>query len=270
VALNKCDLVGQDRLAAVTRDIEASLAGTGLAGSEIVPVSAVTGTGLDALAARLDAALALQTARPREGRFRLAVDRSFTLAGLGTAVTGTVLSGVVRTDDRVLVSPSGLEARVRSIHAQNKPVDQGEAGQRCALVLSGAHVSTDIAICDGKVVFLVILQDSSAEKECARYVILKVDRRCEVLCCIWSVLHQKVETAPVVICRPEIRGERYRLVTILHRLRITLLRGISSAAVQICRGRIRICLDLFCIPCYRIFRLCEYGGTIYPSCDQKE
>ena len=83
------------------------------------------------------------TRRPKAGLFRLAVDRSFTLAGLGTAVTGTVLSGSVRVDDRVLVSPSGLEARVRSINAQNRPVEQGEAGQRCALVLSGPQISKE-------------------------------------------------------------------------------------------------------------------------------
>ena len=85
----------------------------------------------------------MATLRPKDGRFRLAVDRSFTLAGLGTAVTGTVLSGSVRVDDHVLVSPSGLEARVRSINAQNRPVEQGEAGQRCALVLSGPQISKD-------------------------------------------------------------------------------------------------------------------------------
>jgi len=143
VALNKSDLVDEDRLAAVTRDVENLLANTSLAGAEIIPVSALTGAGLDALAARLDAALANRTSRPRDGRFRLAVDRCFTLAGLGTAVTGTVLSGVVHTEDRVLVSPTGLEARVRSIHAQSQPVEQGEAGQRCALVLSGPHIKKD-------------------------------------------------------------------------------------------------------------------------------
>jgi selenocysteine-specific elongation factor len=143
VALNKSDLVDEDRLHAVTRDMEHVLAGTGLAGSDIVPVSAASGQGLHTLAARLDAALARRIARPRESRFRLAVDRCFTLAGLGTAVTGTVLSGRVRTGDRILVSPSGLEARVRSIHAQNQPVEQGEAGQRCALVLSGQHINRE-------------------------------------------------------------------------------------------------------------------------------
>src|SRR5262249_6468232 len=87
----------------------------------------------------------------KEGLFRLAIDRSFTLAGLGTAVTGTVLCGSVRLEDRVVVSPTGLEARIRSIHAQNAPVERGEAGQRCALRLSGPHSSKE-AVRRGEVV----------------------------------------------------------------------------------------------------------------------
>jgi selenocysteine-specific elongation factor len=116
-----------------------------------VPVSAATGEGLADLTVHLDAALARRTARPRAGLFRLAVDRSFTITGLGTAVTGTVLSGTVRVDDRVTVSPSGLEARVRSINAQDRPVECGEAGQRCALVLAGPHISKE-AVRRGQVV----------------------------------------------------------------------------------------------------------------------
>jgi selenocysteine-specific elongation factor len=143
VALNKCDLAGGDRRAAAAANIEAVLAGTGLEGAPIVPVSAVTGEGLAELTARIDAALARKTARPTAGLFRLAVDRSFTLTGLGTAVTGTVLSGTVKVDDRVIVSPSGREARVRSINAQDRPVEQGEAGQRCALVLAGPAISRE-------------------------------------------------------------------------------------------------------------------------------
>jgi len=73
VALNKCDLVGADRLAAATSEIRAVLAGTGLQDAEILPVSAVTGEGLDVLAARLDAALARPATRPKDERFRLAV-----------------------------------------------------------------------------------------------------------------------------------------------------------------------------------------------------
>ena len=143
VALNKCDLVADDQIAAVSRDVEMALAGTGLQGSAIVPVSAVTGKGLPRLTQHVDAAAATPSQRSKEGLFRLAVDRSFTLQGLGTVVTGTVLSGSVRVDDRVVVSPSGLEARVRSINAQNAPVEAGSAGQRCALVLSGPQISKE-------------------------------------------------------------------------------------------------------------------------------
>ena len=122
------------------------------------------------LTARLDAAADRTTRRPKTGLFRLAVDRSFTLAGLGTAVTGTVLSGSVHVEDRVLVSPSGLEARVRSINAQNRPVDRGEAGQRCALVLSGPHINKD-AVRRGDVVL-----DSALHAPTAR-----IDARLRVL-----------------------------------------------------------------------------------------
>ncbi len=143
IALNKCDLVSADRIAAVNAEIEGALAGTGLEGSEIIPVSAVTGSGVDTLLARLDQAREEKSKRAADGAFRLAIDRCFTLQGLGTAVTGTVLSGSVAVGDHVVVSPAGLEARVRSIHAQDRPAERGVAGQRCALVLAGPQISKD-------------------------------------------------------------------------------------------------------------------------------
>ena len=161
VALNKCDLTDENRLAALTGEIGALLEDTSLKGAEIIPVSAVTGAGLDILTARIDAAAQASAEPYREGRFRLAVDRCFTLAGHGTAVTGTVLSGAVRVGDQVAVSPAGLEARVRSIHAQNQPVERGEAGQRCALVLSGSRISKE-AVHRGDVVLDPILHAPTA------------------------------------------------------------------------------------------------------------
>lgn len=137
VALSKSDLAGPDRRAAVTADIRAALAGTGLAGLPVIPVSALTGEGIDELRRTLAAAEAETTARSIAGPFRFAVDRSFTLAGAGTVVTGMVLSGRVTLDDAVTVSPPGLSARVRGIHAQNRKAREGTAGQRCALNLAG-------------------------------------------------------------------------------------------------------------------------------------
>src|SRR5215468_7542 len=140
VALTKADLVGPDQLAEVTAQIRALLAGTGLAAVEIMPVSSVTGAGIATLEARLLAAATALPSRPVAGRFRLAVDRSFTLPGVGTVVTGTVFSGQVAIGDRLLLSPSGIEARVRGIHAQNRETERGRAGQRCAINIAGPQI----------------------------------------------------------------------------------------------------------------------------------
>ncbi len=73
--------------------------------------------------------------------FRLAVDRVFTLAGHGTVVAGTVFSGTVRTGDNVVVFPSNMPVRVRSIHSQNRPAEVGRSGERCALNITGVEKS---------------------------------------------------------------------------------------------------------------------------------
>jgi selenocysteine-specific elongation factor len=151
IALTKTDLVAARRQAAAAAEIGTVLSGTALAGAEIVPVSAITGSGIDSLRAKLFEAAQSFGRRSASGRFRLAVDRCFTLAGTGTVVTGTVLSGRVAVGDRVTISPSGLEGRVRGIHAQNKQAEIGQAGDRCALNLAGRDISKD-AIVRGDVV----------------------------------------------------------------------------------------------------------------------
>ncbi|VFU08790.1 Selenocysteine-specific translation elongation factor [Methylocella tundrae] len=143
VALTKADIAAPERLAQLTGEIRAAIAGTGLEGADILPVSALTGKGVAELRARLAAAAAESVDCSAEGRFRLAVDRAFTLSGVGVVVTGSVLSGAVRVGDRVLISPSGLPARVRSLHAQNRSAQTGRAGERCALNLAGPDVSKD-------------------------------------------------------------------------------------------------------------------------------
>lgn len=143
VALTKTDVVGPERTAAVAAEIRAAVVGTLLEGAEILPVSALTGQGVDELRARLVAHAAARGRRSADARFRLAVDRVFTVAGAGVVVTGAVLSGSVRPGDRVVISPSGLPARVRSLHAQNRPAQEGRAGDRCALNLADQGVSRE-------------------------------------------------------------------------------------------------------------------------------
>lgn len=151
VALTKIDLVTPERLDEAKLEIAAALSATALSAAEVVPVSPVTGIGIEHLREQLFGASRSFGRRAAAGRFRLAVDRCFTLAGTGTVVTGTVLSGSIAVGDRVIISPSGREGRVRSIHAQNRPAEIGQAGDRCALNLSGRDIHKN-AIARGDVV----------------------------------------------------------------------------------------------------------------------
>jgi selenocysteine-specific elongation factor len=143
VALTKIDRVEPDRIEEVHAEIENLLADTGLAGAPVFPLSGLTGDGIPALREHLtEAGRALEQRRAR-GRFRLAIDRSFTLPGAGLVVTGTVFSGAVRVGDRLTLSPSGKQVRVRSIHAQNREAESGHAGERCALNIAGPDLDRE-------------------------------------------------------------------------------------------------------------------------------
>ena len=137
VALTKIDRVSVDRLAEAHAEVRALLHDGPLAFAPIFPVDALGGEGIPALAAHLHAVANETGVRRADGRFRLAVDRSFSVSGAGTVVTGVVMDGQVRVGERLLVSPGGREARVRAIQAQNHPAEEGRAGQRCALNLAG-------------------------------------------------------------------------------------------------------------------------------------
>jgi selenocysteine-specific elongation factor len=152
VALTKSDMVSPARRVEVTAALQALLAPTALAGNGIVETSTVTDAGIETLRDMLLSAAKNTPARTEKDRlFRLAIDRCFTLRGVGTVVTGTALSGQITVGDTVMVSPPGLAARVRSIHAQNQPAERGIVGQRCALNLAGDSIAKD-AIARGDMV----------------------------------------------------------------------------------------------------------------------
>src|SRR5690606_10675483 len=117
--ITKSDLAEPERLAEVEIAIRNELALTELADIPVLAVSTVSGVGIGELGTLLENEARAFGGRRASGRFRLAVDRSFKLKGAGTVVTGTVLSGKVAIGDHLLISPSGREARVRTIHAQN-------------------------------------------------------------------------------------------------------------------------------------------------------
>ena len=140
VALTKSDLA-PDRVEEVGAQVRALLAKTALASAPLLPVSAVSNAGIETLRSAL---LALGPRERDTDRYpRLAVDRAFTLTGAGLVVTGTLVAGRIRVEDRLMLSPPGIELRVRGLHAQNRPADEAVAGQRVALNVTGPRLSKD-------------------------------------------------------------------------------------------------------------------------------
>jgi selenocysteine-specific elongation factor len=140
VALTKSDLAS-GRVAEVAAQVRALLAKTGLATAPLLAVSALSGEGIEPLRSAL---LALGPRQREADRYpRLAVDRAFTMAGSGLIVTGTLVSGRIRVEDRLMLSPPGIELRVRGLHAQNRAADAAAAGQRVALNVTGPRLSKD-------------------------------------------------------------------------------------------------------------------------------
>jgi len=137
VAVTKVDLVEPEWLELVVEDIRAALADTPFAEAPLVPVSARTGEGLDALVAAIADAARATTQRDHEDLFRLPVDRVFTIRGTGTVVTGTVWSGQLQTGAAVRILPQDLHARVRGVQVHGHDVAAVSAGQRGALALAG-------------------------------------------------------------------------------------------------------------------------------------
>jgi len=139
VALTRIDVADPDIVELASLEVEEQLAGTTLEGWPIVPVSATTGSGLDALRSAL--ADALQRAGPpaNSGRTRMWIDRSFVIAGAGVVVTGTLLSGDLRRGDGVEIWAGArpLGARVRTLQSHEEEVETAFPGNRVAANLSG-------------------------------------------------------------------------------------------------------------------------------------
>ena len=139
IALTKVDLVEADWLELVRDDLAALTRGTFLERTPIVPVSARTGQGIDALRAALRDLGATVPSRASDQLARLPIDRVFTIKGFGTVVTGTLMAGRLGVDDRVEVFPAGLQAKVRGLQTHGHAVAESSAGQRTAVNLQGVE-----------------------------------------------------------------------------------------------------------------------------------
>ena len=140
VALTKKDLVDDDWLALVTADVEEVLKGTTLEGVQVVPVSGKTGEGLPELVSAIEALLQETETRQDLGRPRLPIDRSFTMSGFGTIVTGTLIDGGLNVGQQVALVPAGRTSRVRGLQTHRQKLEQASPGRRVAANLTGiAH-----------------------------------------------------------------------------------------------------------------------------------
>ena len=138
VAVTKSDVVDAEQLELARADVAELLAGGPFAAAPVLSVSALSGAGLDTLRAELDRAAArVPVAESRAGPARLHVDRSFSLQGIGTVVTGTLWSGSLGRGDEVRVEPRGLRARVRGVEVHGEQRERADAGQRVAANLAG-------------------------------------------------------------------------------------------------------------------------------------
>src|SRR3954452_16674913 len=140
VALTKCDRADDD-----AREVARQEARDLLPEAPVLEVSAPSGAGLDelrsALAGVADAAELDRRARGggAAGPIVMHVDRSFTLRGIGTVVTGTLWSGPVAAGDRVEILPRGTTARVRRVQVHNRDTEEAFPGQRVAINLGGVN-----------------------------------------------------------------------------------------------------------------------------------
>jgi len=141
VALTKVDIAESEQV--VTDEIRGKLDGTPLAEATIVGTSVVTGRGLDELRSALSSELARTPPQRDIGKPRLAVDRAFSLRGVGTVVTGTLTGGPLRRGQGVVVQPRGVPSRVRTVQSYNREVEQATPGARVALNLPDLHAGDD-------------------------------------------------------------------------------------------------------------------------------
>ncbi|QOV63947.1 selenocysteine-specific translation elongation factor [Kosakonia pseudosacchari] len=135
VALTKADRVDEARIADVRAEVQNTLQAFGYPQATLFVTAATEQRGIAELREHL---LQLQErAHPEHQRFRLALDRAFTVKGAGLVVTGTALSGDVRVGDTLWLTGANTPMRVRGLHAQNQPVEHAHAGQRIALNIAG-------------------------------------------------------------------------------------------------------------------------------------
>ena len=143
--LTKSDAVDADTLEVLRLEVEDYVRGSFLdaAQSPMVAVSSLTGEGLDELKSELARVAGEVRAKDSAALARLPIDRVFTMKGFGTVVTGTLVAGTIHKEDELEVFPAGKRVRVRGVQVHGSSAEAAVAGQRTALNLNLAGLSTE-------------------------------------------------------------------------------------------------------------------------------
>jgi selenocysteine-specific elongation factor len=140
VALTKADLVDEETLSLAEEEVRDRLAGTALEAAAVVACSSVSGRGIDELGAALDDMVAAAPPPPETRRPRLDIDRSFTIRGAGTVVTGTLTGGTLTGGDEVVIHPAGVSARIRGLQSHRRTVEAARPVSRVAVNLAATSL----------------------------------------------------------------------------------------------------------------------------------
>ena len=137
VAVTKSELVDADWLDLVQIEIDELLSATCLENSPIIPISSQTGDGIPQLINNIINELKRSTPPNNFSRPRVAIDRSFTIAGFGTVVTGTLIEGELQIGQEVEILPKGYKSRIRGLQSHNRTLKHAYPGNRIAVNLTG-------------------------------------------------------------------------------------------------------------------------------------
>ena len=141
VVLTKADLVDAEELA-FAREIAAEfISPTFAKGAPCVAVSSLTGAGIEELRAAIHEAIVALEPRAPDGPVYLPIDRSFSLPGHGTIVTGTLMQGRIAAGDELVLGPPARSVRVRGLQVFGAKREHVEAGARVAVNLPGVEVA---------------------------------------------------------------------------------------------------------------------------------
>ena len=136
IVITKKNTVSSDMVDLVKADIEMSFADTILEDAPIVAVDSVSGENIDQLKKLIEEKI-ISTEKTEDSKsMRMNIDRSFTLQGIGTIITGTLTEGEIYKDNEYMLYPSEQKVKVRSIQNHDVPIEVAHKGQRIALNLS--------------------------------------------------------------------------------------------------------------------------------------